>query len=101
VNQGLLDVQSLVAALAERPRGESLAARTALRRYERERRAGNALMGGLVDLIDRTFSRPTGLALRLPMARIAGFGMGLVNRSLLARRFFFMQAATGRSAPRG
>jgi hypothetical protein len=45
-------------------------------------------MGGAVDMLDRIFSRPTGLA-----ARIAGVGMGLVNRSALARRFFFRQAA--------
>jgi ubiquinone biosynthesis UbiH/UbiF/VisC/COQ6 family hydroxylase len=88
VNQGLLDAEALVAAWASRPRRESVAATAALRRYERERRAGNALVGGLVDLLDRTFSRPAGLT-----AHIAGSGMGLVSRSLLARRFFFRQAA--------
>lgn len=92
VNQGLLDAQALVAALATRPRGESVAALSALRRYERERRAGNALVGGMVDLLDRMFSNPsagsTGLA-----ARLAGTGMGLVNRSLMARRLFFTRAA--------
>lgn len=95
VNQGLLDAGALVEAIAARPRGEGIAAMGPLRRYERERRAGNALVGGLVDLLDRTFSRPTGLP-----ARVAGAGMGLVNRSALARRFFFTQAAvpgTGRS----
>ncbi|MDR2215245.1 MAG: FAD-dependent monooxygenase [Nevskiaceae bacterium] len=92
VNQGLLDAQALVAALVSRPRGEGIAALSALRRYERERRAGNALMGGMVDTLDRIFSRPTGLP-----ARIAAAGMGLVNRNLIARRFFFRQAAAGRS----
>jgi 2-polyprenylphenol 6-hydroxylase len=99
VNQGLLDVQALVVALSARPHGESVAALAALRRYERERRAGNALVGGMVDLLDRIFigpaAGPAGLA-----ARLAGTGMGLVNRSLLARRLFFRRAAAGRSSPR-
>jgi ubiquinone biosynthesis UbiH/UbiF/VisC/COQ6 family hydroxylase len=99
VNQGLLDAQALVARLAARPRGEGIAAMAALRRYERERRAGNALVGGMVDLLDRLFSRPTGHPAGV-VARVAGTGMGLVNRSLLARRLLFTRAAAGRSSPR-
>lgn len=95
VNQGLLDVAALVAALAQRPAGESAAALRALRRYERERRSGNALMGAMVDAFDRVFSGGATLP-----ARIAGEGMALVNRSALARRFFVTQAAAGRSSPR-
>jgi 2-polyprenylphenol 6-hydroxylase len=99
VNQGLLDAQALVAALGERPRDESIAALTALRRYERERRAGNATVGGLVDLLDRAFGNPAGSPAGL-LAKLAGTGMGLVNRSLLARRLLFTRAAAGRSSPR-
>ena len=93
VNQGLLDVASLATHLAARPAGEGVAALRALRRYERERRSGNALMGAMVDSLHRLFA---GGEVR---ARIAGEGMAVVGRSAMARRFF-MQAAAGRSSPR-
>ncbi len=65
-----------------RPPRESVGALAALLRYQRERRAGNALVGGVVDGLDRLFTRPPGLA-------AAGWpreGMALVARSPLARR---------------
>ena len=95
VNQGLLDAGSLSAVLAERPAGESPGAQRALRRYERERRAGNARMGAMVDGLDQLFTQRGPL-----LARMAGEGMALLGRSGLARQFFFRQAAASRSSPR-
>jgi len=95
VNQGLEDAVSLAAALANRPARESPGALAALRRYERERRAGNGLVGGMVDGLDLLFTRPQGLT-----TWMAREGMALVARSPLARRFLVRQAAAGRSSPR-
>jgi 2-octaprenylphenol hydroxylase len=88
VNQGLQDASALAAALAGRPARESVGARRALLRYERERRAGNALMGGMVDGLDQLFTRGGDLP-----AWAAREGMALVNRSAFAKRFFFTRAA--------
>lgn len=93
VNQGLGDARALAAALAARPRGEGVAARRALRRYERERRLDNALMGAVVDTLDRMF---TGGG---PLARLAGRGMALAGR-LPPARGLLMRGAAGRSSPR-
>jgi ubiquinone biosynthesis UbiH/UbiF/VisC/COQ6 family hydroxylase len=95
VNQGLEDAASLAAHLARRPARESAGALAALRRYERERRAGNALVGGVVDGLDRVF---TGSGPVVSWA--AREGMALVARSGLARRFLARQAAGGSSRPR-
>lgn len=95
VNQGLEDAAALAAALASRPPRESAGALAALRRYERERRAGNALVGGVVDGIDRLFTRPDGL-----LAWAARAGMAQVARSSVARGLIVRQAVTGRSWPR-
>jgi ubiquinone biosynthesis UbiH/UbiF/VisC/COQ6 family hydroxylase len=95
VNQGLEDAASLAAALSNRPLRESPGALAALRRYERERRAGNALVGGMVDGLDLLFTRPQGFT-----TWMAREGMALVARSQLARRFLVRQAAAGRSSPR-
>jgi 2-polyprenyl-6-methoxyphenol hydroxylase-like FAD-dependent oxidoreductase len=85
----------LAAQLAQRPPRESVGALAALRRYERERRAGNALVGGVVDGLDRLFTGagPVG-------SWAAREGMALVARSGLARRLLVRQAAAGRSWPR-
>jgi 2-polyprenylphenol 6-hydroxylase len=88
VNQGLQDAIALAAALAARPAKESVGARRALLHYERERRAGNALMGGMVDGLDWLFTRSGDLP-----AWAAREGMALANRSTMAKRFFFTQAA--------
>jgi ubiquinone biosynthesis UbiH/UbiF/VisC/COQ6 family hydroxylase len=95
VNQGLEDAASLAAHLAARPQRESVGALAALLRYQRERRAGNALVGGVVDGLDRLFTRPPGL-----VNRVAREGMALVARSTFARRLLVRQAAAGRSWPR-
>lgn len=95
VNQGLEDAVSLATQLAARPPRESPGAMPALLRYQRERRAGNALVGGLVDSLDHLFTRPESL-----MSWVARTGMSVVARSSLARRALVRQAATGRSWPR-
>lgn len=95
VNQGLEDAASLAAHLAARPPRESPGALPALLRYQRERRAGNALVGGLVDGLDSLFTRPPGL-----VNWMAREGMALVARSTIARRALVRQAAAGRSWPR-
>lgn len=88
VNQGLEDAVALAAALAGRPPRESVGALAALRRYERERRAGNALVGGLVDSLDRLF---TGSGPAVSWA--ARLGLAQVAHASLVRRFLARQAA--------
>jgi 2-octaprenylphenol hydroxylase len=95
VNQGLEDAAALAQSLASRPPRESVGALAALLRYQRERRTGNALVGGVVDGLDRLFTRPPGIA-----SWVAREGMALVARSPLARRVLVRQAAAGRSWPR-
>jgi 2-polyprenyl-6-methoxyphenol hydroxylase-like FAD-dependent oxidoreductase len=95
VNQGLQDAVALAAAIAARPPRESVGARRALLRYQRERRSGNAVMGGMVDGLDRLFTGSGDLP-----AWAAREGMALVNRSALAKRFFFTRAAAGRPSLR-
>jgi 2-octaprenylphenol hydroxylase len=92
VNQGLEDVIALAAALARRPARESPGALAALLRYERERRAGNALVAATVDGLDLLFTGSGGLR-----SWVAREGMALVGRSQQARRFLVRQAAAGRS----
>jgi ubiquinone biosynthesis UbiH/UbiF/VisC/COQ6 family hydroxylase len=95
VNQGLQDAVALADALSRRPRRESVGADTALQRYARERRAGNALMATMVDGLDRLFTGAGSL-----QSWIAQQGMALVGRNRTARRFLVRQAAAGRSWPR-
>jgi ubiquinone biosynthesis UbiH/UbiF/VisC/COQ6 family hydroxylase len=95
VNQGLQDALALADALAQRPARESVGAERALQRYARERRAGNALMGAMVDGLDTLFTGDAGFR-----TWAAGQGMALVERSTMAKRFFFTRAAAGRSSPR-
>jgi ubiquinone biosynthesis UbiH/UbiF/VisC/COQ6 family hydroxylase len=95
VNQGLEDAAALAAQLAARPPRESVGALNALRRYERERRAGNALVGEVVDGLDRLFTGSGPLT-----AWAAREGMAMVARLPFARRFLTRQAA-GQQRPRG
>lgn len=88
VNEGLQDAVALAAALAQRPPRENLGAARALQRYARERRAGNALMGGMVDTLNSLFTGAPA-----PLSALAAAGMGLVGRSAAARRLFFARAA--------
>jgi ubiquinone biosynthesis UbiH/UbiF/VisC/COQ6 family hydroxylase len=91
VNQGLEDAASLAAQLAARHPRESPGALPALLRYQRQRRAGNALAGGLVDGLDRLFTRPHGL-----VSWMAREGLALVARSPHARRFLTRRAGSPR-----
>jgi len=94
VNEGLQDALCLAEALAARPARESPGAERQLAAYARERRAGNAVTGAMMDALDALF---TGSG---PVTRMAATaGMALVARSRLARRFFFTRAA-GRGTTR-
>jgi ubiquinone biosynthesis UbiH/UbiF/VisC/COQ6 family hydroxylase len=88
VNQGLEDAAVLAACLARRPARESPGAMAALRRYERERRAGNALVGEVVDGLDRLFTGSGPLT-----SWVAREGLAMVAASGFARRFLVRQAA--------
>jgi 2-polyprenylphenol 6-hydroxylase len=94
VNQAFEDVMALAEALARRPARESPGAMAALMRFQRERRAGNALVAATVDSLDLLFTGAGPLR-----AWAAGSGMGLVARARPARRFLVRQAA-GRFSPR-
>jgi 2-octaprenylphenol hydroxylase len=88
VNQGLVDAMALTDALAYRPARESPGALASLLRFQRERRAGNALVAATVDSLDLLF---TGSGQLRTWAAAAG--MGLVAQSSAARRFLVRQAA--------
>ncbi|MEO8315500.1 MAG: FAD-dependent monooxygenase [Pseudomonadota bacterium] len=94
VNQGLEDAIALSEALAQRPARESPGALAALLRFQRERRAGNALVTATVDSLDLLFTGAGPLR-----AWVAAAGMGLVAQARPARSFLVRQAA-GRSLPR-
>jgi 2-octaprenylphenol hydroxylase len=94
VNQGLEDVVALADALAQRPARESPGAIAALLRFQRERRAGNALVAATVDSLDLLFTGSGPLR-----AWAAASGIGLVAQTAPARRFLVRQAA-GRFSPR-
>lgn len=94
VNQGLEDAIALADALAQRPPRESAGALTHLQRFQRQRRAGNAVVGATVDSLDLLFTGAGSLH-----AWAASSGMGLVAQLKPARGFLVRQAA-GRSSPR-
>ena len=73
--------------MADRPAHEDVGARAALRRYERERRLGNALMATVVDGLDRLFTGAPGVG-----GRLAREGLSQVARSVWLRRWFAAQA---------
>ena len=87
VNQGLLDAAVLCEAWVNRPAHEDVGARAALRRYERERRLGNALMATMVDGLDRLLTGAPGIG-----GRLAREGMAQVARNAGLRRWFAAQA---------
>ena len=87
VNQGLLDAATLCEAIAERPAREDVAAPRLLRRYERARRSGNAVIGAAMDQLDALFRGPPGVA-----GRLAREGMAVVARTPALRQFFMRQA---------
>jgi ubiquinone biosynthesis UbiH/UbiF/VisC/COQ6 family hydroxylase len=84
VNLGLLDAATLSRALAgARDEGEDPGALRVLRRYERERKAENELMADAIDAFNRYLATGGGR-----LASLAQRGLSLVDRSLLAKRFF-------------
>jgi 2-octaprenylphenol hydroxylase len=87
VNQGLLDAAALCEAIADRPPREDPAAPRLLRRYERRRRAGNAVVGALMDQLDEAFRGSPGLG-----GRLAREGLGIAARSDLLRGVLARQA---------
>lgn len=95
VNLGLADAAALVESLArQRAAGASLAAPSALARFERWRRSESTLMAGGVHGIGALF-RP---ALLSPLR---GFGMSAVGRSWTLKEAFLERAAgIGPNAPR-
>jgi 2-octaprenylphenol hydroxylase len=91
VNLGFLDGAALVEVLArELERGSdpaALAELRVLRRYERWRKSENLIALGLVDGLNRLFSTTDGT-----LSWIRRTGLGAVDRSALAKRFFMGRA---------
>lgn len=91
VNLGFLDCAALVEVLAqELERGgepAALAELRVLRRYERWRKSENAIALGLVDGLNRLFSTSDGT-----LSWLRRTGLGAVDRSALAKRFFMGRA---------
>jgi 2-octaprenylphenol hydroxylase len=91
VNLGYLDAAALVQVLAEAlaisNRTDDIASPRVLRRYERWRKSENAVALGLIDGLNRLFSTSNAT---LTWARRAG--LGAVDRSALAKRFFIGRA---------
>jgi 2-octaprenylphenol hydroxylase len=91
VNLGYLDAAALVQVLAEAlalsNRIDDLASARVLRRYERWRKSENAVALGLIDGLNRLFSTSDAT---LTWAR--RIGLGAVDRSSLAKRFFIGRA---------
>ncbi len=91
VNLGFLDCAALVEVLArELEHGgdpAALAELRVLRRYERWRKSENVIALGLVDGLNRLFSTSDGT-----LSWIRRTGLGAVDRSALAKRFFMGRA---------
>ncbi len=91
VNQGFLDVACLVAEIgAALERGEDPGDPRALRRYARARRAGNVLVGGMLDGLWHLFADERGV-----VKRARRTGLGVVNRAAPLKRFFIDRALGG------
>jgi 2-octaprenylphenol hydroxylase len=91
VNLGFLDCAALVQVLAEEIENAgsvaALAELRVLRRYERWRKSENLIALGLVDGLNRLFSTPDGT-----LSWIRRAGLGAVDGSALAKRFFMGRA---------
>ena len=91
VNLGFLDCAALVEVLAQELEhgGDpaALAELRVLRRYERWRKSENAIALGLVDGLNRLFSTSDGT-----LCWVRRTGLGAVDRSALAKRFFMGRA---------
>jgi 2-polyprenylphenol 6-hydroxylase len=91
VNLGFLDCAALVQVLGQELQSggdpDALAELRALRRYERWRKSENAIALGLVDGLNRLFSTSDST-----LGWLRRTGLGAVNRSALAKRFFMGRA---------
>jgi len=88
VNLGLLDAAALAQVVTDAVNErEDPGALRALRSYERWRKSEVAFIGGAIDAFDRVLSHGDG-----PVSRLARKGMGWVNRSQEAKRFFIGRA---------
>jgi 2-octaprenylphenol hydroxylase len=88
VNLGLLDAAALAELiLTARREREDPGALRVLRRYERWRKSEVAFMSTAISAFDRFLAHGSG-----PISRLAQRGLGLVNRSQEAKRFFVSRA---------
>jgi 2-octaprenylphenol hydroxylase len=88
VNLGLLDAAALAETILEaRAEREDPGALRVLRRYERWRKTEALGMATVIDAFDRYLAHGTG-----PVSVTARYGLGLVNRSHEAKRFFINRA---------
>jgi 2-octaprenyl-6-methoxyphenol hydroxylase len=89
LNLGLRDVAALAEVVADAARlGLDIGSLAVLERYERWRRVDSALSAATFDALNRLFSNDSTL---LRSAR--GFGLGLVERAPVLKRFFVAEAA--------
>jgi 2-octaprenylphenol hydroxylase len=88
VNLGLLDAAALTELLiAARREREDPGALRVLRRYERWRKSETEIMRTAIDAFNRFLAHGSG-----PLSRIAQRGLGWVNQSQEAKRFFIRRA---------
>jgi 2-polyprenylphenol 6-hydroxylase len=91
VNLGFLDCAALVQVLAQELEDggnvEALAELRVLRRYERWRKSENVIALGMVDGLNRLFSTSDSA-----LGWLRRTGLGVVDRSALAKRFFMGRA---------
>jgi 2-octaprenylphenol hydroxylase len=97
VNLGLLDAAALAQLLLDaRQEREDPGALRVLRQYERWRKSEVAFISTAIDGFDRFLAHGRG-----PLSKLAQRGLGLVNRSQEAKRFFIARAlGTGGELPR-
>jgi 2-octaprenylphenol hydroxylase len=88
VNLGLLDAAALAQLLLDaRQEREDPGALRVLRQYERWRKSEVAFMSSAIDAFDRFLAHGRG-----PLSKLAQRGLGWVNRSQEAKRFFIARA---------
>ncbi|RYG85702.1 hypothetical protein EON77_05070, partial [bacterium] len=87
LNQGLLDVAALAAALEQRPPRESVGAARALGAYERSRRAAYAPVAAVVNTLDRLFTSP------VPARMVGAAALGVAAHSRVLREWFMREAS--------
>jgi 2-polyprenylphenol 6-hydroxylase len=88
VNLGLLDAATLAdLIIAARAECEDPGALRVLRRYERWRKSETEIMSTAIDAFDRFLAHGSG-----PISRLAQRGLGWINRSQEAKRFFIRRA---------